>query len=417
MASRPLEDKPGMEPSLRLERLLRVLPDVTELAALREAMLGASVVDPELEWASASRYITFDKRVLDAASVQETVAAARDAAVDRLRRLYDGAASLLAAAQSADDEAVVAELVRLGELAESSDDWRQAGSCYGLAATLSAPLPKREWLVLALRRLARVRLAAGELDEARALYRAALDQALVAGDRVGRIVALTGIGNALSFQGRWSEARANYEQGVALCDEEDRLLRAQLQINLAMVLREQDRLHDAETCLQQARSSWDMLQPGDRCGWHNFAGLIALSRKAYDEAEASFQRALAEAPGYFERAMVVDNLTELALQRRQFDEAASLGRRAEHHALLAGSPRALAEIYTRLGRLFRLRGDANGVTFFEKALELCRRHRYPLVEATACGEYAEFRAMLGDQDEARAYYERAAALAREVSAV
>jgi tetratricopeptide (TPR) repeat protein len=271
--------------------------------------------------------------------------------------------------------------------------------------------------VLALRRLARVRLAAGELDEARALYRAALDQAVVANDRIGRIVALTGIGNALGLQGRWIEAHAHYEQGVLLCIEEDRLLRAQLEINLAMVLREQERLHEAEVCLREARSAWDLLQPSDRCGWHNFAGLIALSRKSYAEADDCFQRALAEAPGSFERAMIVDNLTELALQQKQFEEAAVLGRRAEHHALLAGSPRALAEIYTRLGRLFRLRGDANGVTFFEKALELCRRHRYPLVEATACGEYAAFRAMLGDQEEARAYYERAAALSREVNAV
>jgi tetratricopeptide (TPR) repeat protein len=281
---------------------------------------------------------------------------------------------------------------------------------------LSASLPDRDWLVLALRRLARVRLAAGEVDEARSLYRAALDQALNTGDRASRIIALTGIGNALSFQGRWSEARAHYDQGLLLCDDADVHLRAQLHINLAMVLRELDQLDEAESHLGRARAAWHVMQPADRCGWYNFTGLVALSRDALDDAEAAFHRALVEATVEFERAMVIDNLVELAIRRHNFTEAADLGRRAERHALAAGSPRALAEIYTRLGRLFRLRGDANGVTFFEKALELCRRHRYPMVEATACAEYASFREMLGDADEARAYSERAALLSREYGA-
>jgi tetratricopeptide (TPR) repeat protein len=405
-----------MQAVLRLERAFRVLPDVPELGALREALLGASAADPAMEWASAGRYVTFDKRVLDAVSAATIIDTARARAMDRVQRLYEGAARLLASALAGDDAAVVGELIQLGEGAEVTEDFRQAGSCYGLAATLSAPLSDRTWLVLSLRRLARVRLAAGELDEARTLYRAALDQAVAASDRIGRIVALTGIGNALSFKGQFAEARVHYEQGVLLCGDPDVKLRAQLHINLAMVAREQDRLDEAEVYLQQARAGWELLEAGDRSGWHNFAGLIALSRQSFEEAEAAFARALAEAPGSFERAMVTDNMTELAIQRRQFQDAAELGRRAEHHALAAGSPRALAEIYTRLGRLFRLRGDANGVTFFEKALELCRVHRYLLVEATAYSEYAQFRQMLGDEEEARAYSERADAILRELGA-
>ena len=402
--------------ALRLEKAFRVLPDVPELGALREALLGASAADPQMEWASAGRYVTFDKRVLDAVSAGAVIDTARARALERVQRLYDGAARLLASAHAGDDAGVVRELVGLGEAAEATEDWRQAGSCYALAATLSAPLPDRTWLVLSLRRLARVRLAAGELDEARTLYRAALDQAIAAGDRVGRIVALTGIGNALSFKGQFVEARVHYEQGVLLCTDEDVRLRAQLHINLAMVAREQERLDEAEAYLQQARAGWAVLDSADRSGWHNFAGLVALSRRAFGDAEAAFNRALAEAPGSFERAMITGNLTELAIQRRQYQEAAELGRRAEHHALAAASPRALAEIYTRLGRLFRLRGDANGVTFFEKALELCRMHRYLLIEATAYTEYAEFRQMLGDDEEARAYHERADTIVRELGA-
>jgi tetratricopeptide (TPR) repeat protein len=403
-----------MHAVLRLERAFRVLPDVPELGALREALLGASDADPEMEWASAGRYVTFDKRVLDAVAAAAIVETARRRALDRVQRLYDGAARLLAAAHAGDDAGVAAELVRLGEAAEATQDWRQAGSCYGLAATLSAPLADRTWLVLALRRLARVRLAAGELEEARTLYRAALDQAIAAGDRTGHIIALTGIGNALSLKGRFAEARVHYEQGLLLCADEDVRLRAQLEINLAMVARELEQLADAGAYLEQARAAWKLMDAADRSGWHNFAGLVALSRRLYEEAETAFDRALEHAPGNFERAMVTDNLTELAIQRGRFEEAAELGRRAEHFALAAGSPRALAEVYTRLGLLFRLRGDANGVTFFEKSLELCRVHHYPLLEATAYSEYAAFRQMLGDAEEASAYRERAAAIAREL---
>jgi tetratricopeptide (TPR) repeat protein len=395
-----------------LDELFRVLPDVPELAALREAMLGASVPDPTTLWASASRYATFDKRVLPDAAVDSVIEAARGAALERVQRIFDAAHAVLGATRAGDSEAAADRLIAMGEAAESKGDAQQATAWYGAAASLVAPLPARRTLALALRRLARSRLTAGALQEAQSLYRIAADHAQAADDGAGRAIALTGLGNALSLQGRFGEARSCYEQALELTATGEERLRALLQVNLAMVAREQGRFDDARVWLTEARTGWDHFTPDDRSGWHNFAGLLALSLGALDEAHAEFVAALASAHARFARAMVLDNMTEVAIQRGHLTEAEVLARRAEQHALAAASPRALAEVYIRLGRIFRLRDDPNGVTFFEKALELCRRHGYPLLEAAACLEYANFRSAMGDVEEARAYEQ----LAHELSA-
>ncbi|HEY0303493.1 MAG TPA: tetratricopeptide repeat protein, partial [Longimicrobiales bacterium] len=133
-------------------------------------------------------------------------------------------------------------------------------------------------------------------------------------------------------------------------------------------------------------------------------------------AEGILHQALSTAQSEFERAMVLDNLAELFIRQGNLSEAEALARSAEEAALRGGSPRALAEIYTRLGKIFRLRGDANGVTFFEKAVEICRQRRYPHSEANAYLEYGLFRRLHGDNEEARTYLERAVQLFGAVGA-
>jgi tetratricopeptide (TPR) repeat protein len=398
-----------------LDRLLRVLPDVPELSALRRSLLSESVADPGLTWASANRYVTFDKRVLERDALESAVQAARQAAIERVERLYAGIAAVLQAAADDDEPGQVAGLIRLGESAEEAGDTRQAAECYALAASLGAPLPDRAALTLALRRLARSRLAAGELEEARRLYRSALAQATAMDDTEARIMSFTGMGNALSFQGRWRDAADHYNVALHLCGSAHVRLRAQLHSNLAMVSRELGRAEDAERWLTAAHDGWAEFDDADRSNWYNLAGLVALSLGTLEDAESHFTSALALAVDSFTAAMVLDNLAELALRRGRRDEAEVIARRAEQHALQAGSPRALAEIYTRLGSICSAREDANGVTFFEKALELAARHEYPLLEATACAEYAAFRARLGDHDEARAYEARAEAITARLS--
>lgn len=397
-----------MSHSPSLESLLRVLPDVPDLAPLREALLGASTPDPGLEWASAGHYTTYDKRIVDAGALAKALADGRAAALQQVERSYQGAAALLTAVASGSGAAVVEQLIEAGSRAESAGDLHHAASWYAVAARMSAALHDRSPLILALRRLARARLAQGAVTDAAALYRGSLEQATLASDDAARAIALTGIGNALSFQGAWEQARTHYEQALALQPDDAIVARAQLQVNLAMVAREQARRLEARAWLDEARAGWEQLGNAERSGWHNEAGMLALSLGELAEAERELHHSLELGAGSdFVQAMVLDSLAAVAIAGGQLASAEMTARRAEQHALLAGSPRALAEIYTRLGIIFRLRGDANGVTFFEKALELCQQHGYAWLEAVASREYGAFRATLGDHEEASAWDARA----------
>jgi tetratricopeptide (TPR) repeat protein len=393
--------------ALTLDRLLGVLPDTPELGPLRESLLAASLPDPSLSWTTTQRYATFDRRVMEPAAIDGAVTQARAAALARIDRLYTGIHDVLHAAAAGNPAVVAARLLALGEDAEAAGEIQHATACYALAASVGAPLTDRAAMAFALRRLARARLTGGELEEARRLYRASLQQATSADDRIGRIVALTGLGNVFSLCSQWAAAVNHYSVALGLCTPEDRLLQAQLHANLAMVAREEGRPADAVQWLETARSAWSEMSEADRANWNNLAGLVALSREDYDVAEAAFAAAARLATDDFTRAMIFDNVAELALRRHQYPEAEASARQAEQYALRAGSPRALTEIYTRLGRIFSAQQDANGVTFFEKALELAMRHGYSALEADVCDAYAEFRAALGDSEEAAAYETRA----------
>jgi tetratricopeptide (TPR) repeat protein len=262
-------------------------------------------------------------------------------------------------------------------------------------------------LVLALRRAARAHLALGEPAKALVFYRASAEDAAASGDATGCVIAGTGIGNVLAFQGRWAEAQSAYRAAYDAAVSVDERLRAQLCVNLSLVAREQHRLDEAEGWLAQARGSWDRMSDADRSVWWNNEGLLLMERGDVTRAARAFEDALECAGGHFDRAMIYDNRAELAARAQRVNDALDLSRQAEEHALAAGAPRALAEIYVRMGKLFGLNGDANGVTFFEKALELCRTGGYPLLEGTAHLEYGLFRQSLGEHDDGRPHLLRA----------
>jgi tetratricopeptide (TPR) repeat protein len=144
--------------------------------------------------------------------------------------------------------------------------------------------------------------------------------------------------------------------------------------------------------------------------------LLVLNRGDLEMAEGILHQALGLAHSEFERAMVLDNLAELFIRQGNLSEAEALARSAEEAALRASAPQALATVYIRLGKIFRLRGDANGVTFFEKTLEICRQRSYPHTEANAYLEYGIFRRLHGDIEEARSHLARARQLFGDLGA-
>ena len=382
-----------------LDRLLRCLPELPALAPVRETLLGASIADPEKKWASSASYATYEKRVLDADALTSLVQSARERAHAQIDSLFTGLGSLLESAATGDDGSAALRLVHLGEQAEANDQLAESIAFYRTSMQLAAPLAERAPLVLALRRAARAYLALGEPGEALTCYRASAEDAAAAQDRVGCIIAGTGMGNVLAFQGRWTDAQRAYRAAYDATLPADEQLRAQLCVNLSLVAREEQRLDEAGTWLEQARQSWEQMSEADRSVWWNNEGLLLMERGDITRAARSFEDALDSAAGHFDRAMIHDNRAELAARAGRLTDALDLSRQAEEHALAAGAPRALAEIYVRMGKLFGMNRDANGVTFFEKALELCRAGQYPLLEGTAHLEYGIFRGALGEQED------------------
>ena len=303
-----------------------------------------------------------------------------------------------------------------GEAAEAEEQWGEADSHYALAARLAAPLADRRPLALALRRQARVHWNRGEVEEAIPLYAASLEQAESAADVDGQIVALTGLGNMRSAQGRWVDARAQYAAALALCGAEHRRLQGQIFLNLANLSREEAQYPESRMWLDRVLPIWDDLGSANQSVWLNNHGLLCMAQRDWLQAEVAFHQALEHAPAHLDRAMLFDNLAELSAERGLYGEALSLARRAEEHALTAGSPWALGIVYTDIGKIFRLSRDPNGFTFFEKALEICRERVYPLVEGQAHLEYGRFRKDFGELDEAASYLQRAVEIFAQLGA-
>lgn len=390
-----------------LDRLLAALPESGDLAALRAALLSSSVVDLSRLWSTASAYATYDKRVLSPQVLEQAVATAGRAAQARVAEMYSGIARVLAAMMAGNAALAAAELVAIGEQLQSEENLAGAGTWYEAAERVAANAGDPALRARVLRRLALLHMSAGNTEEAAARYRASLELAAAAGDLEARIIALTGLGNVVGYQGRHADALACFHSALDLCNEQFPRRRAQLFINMAAMLSEEEKFEEASARLADASAFWAHLSEADRCGWYNSRGLLALNRGDIEMAEGILHQALAAARTDFERAMVLDNLAELFIRQGNLSEAEALARSAEEAAVRSGSPRALAEIYTRLGKIFRLRGDANGVTFFEKAVEICRHQRYPHTEANAYLEYGMFRRLHGDIEEARTLCERA----------
>lgn len=400
-----------------LDRLLGALPESGELAALRAALLSASVVDLTRLWSHASAYATYDKRVVSQQSLEHAVASAARAAQGRVAAMYASIARALSALVANDREAAALELIGIGEQLEGEENLPGARTWYQAAERVAEQAGNPALRARVLRYLAVVEVGLGASEEAATRYRASLELAAAAGDAEGEVVALTGLGIVCGYQGRHAEALAHFAQALERCGEQFPRRQAQLFTNMAAILGEEERFDEASARLADASALWTYLTESDRCGWYNSRGLLALNRGDLEMAEGILHQALGTAHSEFERAMVLDNLAELFIRQGNLSEAEALARSAEEAALRSGSPRALAEIYTRLGKIFRLRGDANGVTFFEKAVEICRHQRYPHSEANAYLEYGLFRRLHGDTEEARTWFERARQLFGDLGAV
>jgi tetratricopeptide (TPR) repeat protein len=403
--------------NLSVESLLAALPEQPEFDLIRQAILRASVASAEPDTAGEASYSTLDRRSIPAAQIPHILAEAELEGRRRAKRLSDSVALALSAVAEGQTAPKLKLLAAAGEEDEQAERWRDAVAHYSMAAHLGRLGNDMELRALALRRLGRAWLNCGEFERAITEYRESLAVATAAGIAEGEITAATGLGNTSSLQGRWSDAARWYHQALDRCTDIFARERGQLCVNLSMTSREQHRLDEARSWLNNARAGWGSLLDTDQSGWFNNDGLLQLALGDISTAEMSFMQALKLAQTLFDRTMILDNLADVSARQNRLELAEARAREAEALALTLGSPRVLAEVYMRLGMLCRQRADTNGVVFFEKALNLARHRNYSLLFGKTLREYGRFRMMLSDPRSANILFTEALTIFSELGAV
>lgn len=405
-----------------VEELLALVPEMDELELLRLRVMREAVPDPERAWDSSSAYTTVDKRIVSAEDMERSLREAEESLHQHVTAVYESLRPVFRAFYEGKPDAAAERLILLGENMENSGRLKGARQCYSAALTLALPLREKQPQILALRRIARVALALADFREAAQHYERSAQLSRDEGDLGAEMMARTGMANVLAFQGRWAEAEQKYRDALALATSGPPVDRRQelvpLYSNLGALATRMERLEEAEKWLSEAMElAENGASPGDLAACHiNVAqlrekqGLFAEARAAYDRA-----RALPVPPSIL--SAISTDLAELCIHEGHVTEAEEWGRLAEEHAIAAGSAYILGRMYQGRGNLARARGDEDGFTFFEKALEIAREKGYPFLEAETLANYAELRAGHGGLEEASAYLERARDIFGELGAV
>jgi tetratricopeptide (TPR) repeat protein len=401
---------------LAVEELIGVLPDGEVFQTLREQLLAHSAADPRKQWASSSAYTTYDKRTLTAAAIRAARDAAAAAAQALQQEILDASTAVADRLLAGDPAGAALRLVELGDVLESHGRRAEARSTYEKALETAGSLADPAPQLVALRRLARLSQSFGELDRAFHLYQVAYNLARDAGDPQEASAAATGLGNVKVDQGKWEGAEGHYTAARLHAEEAgDEFLLGQLWNNLSVVRR---RVGDPDGALAFSRRAMAVFEelehPGELARYHNNLGLVHVERRDFAAAQSAYDTALALAESPFVTAATRANLCELHLREGRWLLAEEQARLGEELALRHGFDLVLVHIYRLLGMLARLREDANGVTFFEKALEIARRRHYLHAQAEVHLEYGLFRRALAEEEEAAAHLDRALALYRHL---
>lgn len=405
-----------------VEDLLQLLPSAEELEVLRLQLISTAVRDPDRTWDSSSSYSTVDKRILSADDVERAIAQAEQAVLQHVTMLHEGMRPVFRSFFSGNTEEAARHLIALGERYETSGRAAGAHQCYRAALTVSLPLADKSAQILALRRLGRVALALGDFRDATAFYERSADLARDTDDLAGEVIARTGMGNVKTYQGRWGEAFELYRGALDLAEKAgpDRLLleRGQLFNNLGGVSHRTGRLDESEAWLDRAREVWDTVDaPLETAIGHLHRGHLRKAQGRLADARASYQAGLnLEIPSSL-KAILAADLANVWLLDGYVTEAEEEARVAEEHAIATRSPYTLGYMYRQLGNLARARGDEDGFTFYEKALQIAREKGYASLEAETLADYAELRRHNGGAEEAIAYLERARELFLELGSV
>lgn len=409
-------------PEATVEDILGLLPDLDDLEVLRLRLIAAAVRDPGKEWDSSRDYSTIDKRIVSPEGAAHALEEAKQALHEHVEALHAGLLPIFESFFAGDRDATARRLVALGELLEASGRVDGARRCYRAALAASLPLTDKGPQILALRRIARVSLHLGDFQEAASYYERSAEMAHDSGDLHGEVVARTGNGNVRLWQGRWAEADQCYREALALADAagpgELTLERGQIYNNLGNLATRLERLEESEGWFELALQVWEThASPEDHAICLHNLGNLREAQGRWDEARRSYEGALKLPVSPAVRSIIAADYAEWWLHEGHLTQAAEYGRVAEEHAIAASSPYTLGHMYLGRGKIARALGDADGFTFFEKALEIARDKGYPFLQAETLVEYAALRAQNDGGEEAVAYLERACEILKALGAI
>jgi tetratricopeptide (TPR) repeat protein len=405
-----------------LEQILGLLPALDELEVLRLQLVASAVRDPGKEWNSSSVNTTIDKRLVGPDAAERALQEARASLHAFVDELHDGLRPFFRNFFDGQHEQAAYDLITLGEKVEERGRAVGARLCYRAALTVSLPLIEKEAQVLALRRIARVSGNLGDFQEALAYYERSAELARDSGNVRGEVVARTGLGNMRMWQGRWSEAEQHYHDALTLAESlgpgELLLERGHIYNNLGNLTTRTQRLEESEHWFENAFRTWQSLSsPVDLAVCHVHHAHLREAQDRWDDARRAYDAALALPTSAAVRTAIAIDYAEWWLHEGHVTPAEEWGRRAEEHAIASGSPYMIARMYHSRGNVARWRGDEDGFTLFEKALEIAREKEYPYLEAEVLVDYAALRAGNGGAEEAVAYLERACEIFRQLGAL
>lgn len=395
---------------LRVERALRLLPDVDVLTPLR-ALLIATARAPSAELAQA----TVGKRSLRPDRLGALIPQSVTRFSEHLSKVYALVIEALSAEASADTTAAVRALVEAGSL--ESGQGRESAALTWLehALHLAVNAGDRRAETEALLALAELELTRGAPERAAKRAQRALTVAEALHANRAAAAACLLLGRVALDRDAPEGAQSWFTRGLPLV-EDDTLLGARLRLALGESLARHGDHADAVMRLLSAEAVFRAAKDvGGVATALAARARVAAADGSDDEALVLFREALAVLPASWSNGR--DARVELAvrirlchhlLMRERLVEAEDEARRAEEVAIVHNHSRELARIYLVLGAVRAVQRDESGLVFFEKALELSRGPSpVPRLEADAYQAYAAFCSALDQHDEASAYQERA----------
>ena len=404
-------------PPVLVEKALGLMPELEALEPLRALLIAVSRADEGALWSSSGPYLTLGKRGVQPDELRRRMPQAFHRIAEHLQVLYRAYVDALESQQQGDAAGAVAALLRAGRLEERVFRFQQAQAWYAVALRVAQALNDRRPEVEALRALGYVCLALGTPAVGAGHFQRSLALAEAEFDQAGATAACQGLGEAVLAQGQWGGAQAWFSRGLRLAEAAGDESRAgRLECELGALARRQGDLAGVGDYLGRARERFESAGIAEEMARVlNEQGLLdaQLGREgaasaAYREALAWSQRAGAGGGGPGLELSIRLNLAELDLEAGRLLEAESELRRAEQVAISEGTMLRLVEVYTLMGRLRGAQEDETGFVFFEQAIELAKALQHSLAtEAQVYHAYGLFRSRLRQQDEARAYLERA----------